>query len=408
MTDYTLETLTDGTVTTPQGFTASGVACGIKKGSALDLGLLYCVTRCPVAGVFTTNVLKGASLLVTQEYIQDGFAQAVLVNSGNANACTGERGIQDAREMAAHTAQLLNINPQDVLPSSTGVIGEFLPMNWVKEGIDLCTQRLDGNGGIDMAQAIRTTDTVSKFSARKVITDEGKFTLGGIAKGAGMIHPNMATMLAYITTDAKVDGLTLKQALTEAVNQSFNRFTIDGDTSCDDTVLLMANGASGTPDITSSPAMQEGFQQALNDLCKDLTYQMANDGEGVTKVATIHVKNAPTKNTATVTAKAIAVSPLVKTALYGEDPNWGRIINAAGYSGAAFDPMKSSLWIGEIMVMRNGMRAKYEEEAAHNVMKNDRIQITLDLAQGSESDFYITTDFTNVYIDINADYRNRT
>lgn len=408
MTPYTIETITDGTVTTPLGFTASGVACGIKKGSKLDLGLLYSEKRCAVAGVFTTNVLKGASLLVTHEYIQDGNAQAVVANSGNANACTGERGLQDARDMAAHAAQLLNISPEDVLPSSTGVIGVFLPMQWVKEGIDLAVQRLDGLGGIDMAQAIRTTDTVSKFTARKVTTDEGEFTIGGIAKGSGMIHPNMATMLVYITTDAKADSTTLRTMLTNAVNQSFNRFTIDGDTSCDDTVLLLANGISSAPDIASSPLLTQAFQEALNDLCLDLTYQLARDGEGVTKTVTIHVTNAPKKETATAIARAIAVSPLVKTAFYGEDPNWGRIINAAGYSGAQFDPAKVSLSIGDVMVMKDGMRADYEEEAAHQLMQNIEFEITLNLNQGNESDFYITTDFSNSYVDINADYRNRT
>jgi glutamate N-acetyltransferase/amino-acid N-acetyltransferase len=335
------------------------------------------------------------------------YAHAVVANSGNANACTGERGLQDAREMAAHAAQLLNVSPQDVLPSSTGVIGVFLPMKLVKEGIDLATQRLDDDGGIDMAQAIRTTDTVSKFTGRKVTTDEGEFTIGGIAKGAGMIHPNMATMLVYITTDAKVDSASLNTMLTTAVNQSFNRFTIDGDTSCDDTVLLMANGLSNV-DIASSPTLTQAFQEALNDLCLELTYQLARDGEGVTKVATIHVTNTPTKEDAATIARAIAISPLVKTALYGEDPNWGRIINAAGYSGVVFDPTKVSLKIGEVMVMQDGMRTDYKEEAAHNEMKEPEIEITLNLNQGNESDFYITTDFTNAYVDINADYRNRT
>lgn len=407
MPTYTIETLSSGTCTSPQGFTASGVACGIKKGSQLDLGILFSQTRCSVAGVFTTNVLKGASLLVTHESIQDGYAHAVVVNSGNANACTGEQGMQDAREMAAHAAQLLNVSPQDVLPSSTGVIGVHLPMQWVKEGIDLATQRLDVQGGIDMAQAIRTTDTVSKFAGRQIKTGAGEFTIGGIAKGAGMIHPNMATMLVYITTDAKVDSPLLQAMLTAAVNRSFNRFTIDGDTSCDDTVLLMSNGLSGV-DVSSSPIIEQAFQEALNYLCLDLTYQLARDGEGVTKVATIHITHAPSKETATTIARAVAISPLVKTALYGEDPNWGRIINAAGYSGAAFDPMKASLKIGDVMVMENGMRTDYEEEVAHNVMKEPEIEITLDLNQGDESDFYITTDFTNEYVDINADYRNRT
>lgn len=407
MPPYTIETLSSGTCTTPQGFTASGVACGIKKSSKLDLGILFSQTRCNTAGVFTTNVLKGASLLVTHEYIQDGYAHAVVANSGNANACTGEQGMKDAYEMAAHAAQLLNVSPQDVLPSSTGVIGVFLPMQWVKEGIDLATQRLDADGGIDMAQAIRTTDTVSKFTGRKVTTDAGEFTIGGIAKGAGMIHPNMATMLVYITTDAKVNSPTLNTMLTTAVNQSFNRFTIDGDTSCDDTVLLMANGLSNV-DISASTEAAQAFQEALNDLCLELTYQLARDGEGVTKVATIHITNAPTKETATTIARTVAISPLVKTALYGEDPNWGRIINAAGYSGTAFDPMKASLKIGEIIVMENGLRTDYKEDDAHNVMKEPEIEISLNLNQGNESDFYITTDFTNAYVDINADYRNRT
>ncbi len=408
--NHTIEAIADGSVTTPRGYKAAGMAAGIKKSGALDLGLLVSQVRCPAAAVFTTNVLKGASLLISQEHLSDGHAQAVIVNSGNANACTGERGLLDAREITRVLSRKLNIPAQDVLPSSTGVIGEYLPLPKLREAIEPLTAQLqDGNGGQLMARAIMTTDTKPKYTARKVTVAGSTFSLGGIAKGAGMIHPNMATMLVFLTTDARLSTKSLQAFLKQAVDQSFNRFTVDGDTSCDDTVLLMANGlASGMEIVPSEGLLSTAFKEALNSLCLDLTYQLARDGEGVSKVVKIVVKGAKSNEDSLKVARCIAVSPLVKTAIHAGDPNWGRIINAAGYSGAFFDPMSTDLWIGDVKIMERGERSSFEESDAVNVMQQNEYEITLDLHQGRGEDFYITTDLSHAYIDINADYRNRT
>jgi glutamate N-acetyltransferase/amino-acid N-acetyltransferase len=406
---YSIETVEHGSVTSPHGFKAAGVSCGIKKSGNPDLGLLVSQVRCNTAGVFTTNSLKGASLQVSREHLSDGHAQALLVNSGNANACTGERGLLDAREMARCLGRMLDIPSQDVLPNSTGVIGEFLPLPKIRAGMEAALSQLREDGGEELARAIMTTDTVPKFTARKVSADGRSFTIGGIAKGAGMIHPNMATMFAFITTDARMSSESVRMFLVEAVEESFNRLTIDGDTSCCDTVLLMANGLASGEEIGmdgSEPAA--AFKEALGDLCLDLTYRLARDGEGVHKVVTFRVQGCASKADAALLAKTIAISPLVKTAIHGEDPNWGRIINAAGYSPVSIDPSLVDLWIGEIQVMKAGQRSDYEEEQAHQIMKRPEYEIVVDFHQGDEKDFYITTDFSKEYVDINADYRHRT
>ncbi len=406
---YTIQKQPDGSVTSPKGFQASGVAAGIKKSGKLDLGLLVCEIPFQVAGVFTANQLKGNSLLLTQKNIEDGIGQAVWVNSGNANACTGLRGWEDALELCDHTAKTLKMDPENVLPSSTGVIGEFMPVDSIKNGIIEASQSLSPNGGSRMAEAIMTTDTKPKYTARTLNIEGHNLTLGGIAKGSGMIHPNMATMLAYITTDAKISAKHLKEFLSIAVEKSFNRLSIDGDTSCDDTVLLMANGLSEMQEITlDGGAGRIAFQEALNELCLDLTLEIAKDGEGVNHVVFLHVEGANTNADAKQIACSMAKSPLLKTALYGLDPNWGRFITAAGYSGVEFDPGKANLWIENIQVMKKGMRAEYNENDAHAVMKKSQYSIYLYLNQGDGSDFYITTDLSHEYIDINADYRNRT
>jgi glutamate N-acetyltransferase/amino-acid N-acetyltransferase len=404
-----IEKIESGSVTTPKGFKAAGIASGIKKSGKLDLGLLFSQVRCAAAGVFTTNVLKGASLLVSREHLTDGHAQAVIVNSGNANASTGERGMLDAREMCCCTARYLDIPAHDVLPSSTGVIGEYLPLPAIRTGIESLVPRLHENGGEEMARAIMTTDTVPKLTARRVTVEGHSFSIGGIAKGAGMIHPNMATMLVFLTTDARVNSSALHMFLMEAVDKSFNRLTIDGDTSCDDTVLLLANGlASGVEIVPDGDAIADAFREALQDLCLDLTLQLARDGEGVTKVVTIRVKGARTGDDAVRIARSMATSSLVKTAFHGQDPNWGRLITAAGYAGVSFDPNQTDMWIGNVNVMKNGERAMYEEIDAAAIMQQADYEVLIDLKQGDAKDFYITTDLSNAYIDINADYRHRT
>ncbi len=404
-----IESIGNGSVTSPAGFKAAGVTAGIKASGKPDLGLLVSQVRCSAAGVFTTNVIKGASLLVSREHLEDGNAQAIIVNSGNANACTGERGLLDAREMARCVARQLNMPHQDVLPNSTGVIGEYLPLPPIRTGIESLIPKLSEEGGIEFANAIMTTDTVPKYSARKLFVEGHTFTLGGVAKGAGMIHPNMATLFAFLTTDARICSCGLRSFLIEAVEKSFNRLSVDGDTSCCDTVLLLANGlASGTEIKPDDGILAEGFLQAIQDLCFDLAYQLARDGEGVSKVVVVRVRGANTSEEAAQVARSVATSSLVKTAFHGQDPNWGRFITAAGYSNIYFNPTKIDMWLDEVQVMQQGERAGYEEKNAAAVMKQSEYEITLDLHQGDKEDFYITTDLSNAYIDINADYRNRT
>lgn len=405
----TIHSIENGSVTSPKGYKACGVAAGIKTSGKLDIGFLVSQTRCPVAGVFTTNQLKGASLLVTREHISDGYGQAIIVNSGCANACTSERGLLDAREMTRHLGRKLNIASQDVLPSSTGVIGVYLPLPKIRDAIDRAIPLLRSDGGEEMASAIMTTDTVIKSVAKKVTVEGHEFTIGGCAKGAGMIMPMMATMLSFITTDARISPQNLKIFLKEAVERSYNRLTIDGDTSCDDTVLLMANGLSDSTEIVPEMGqLAEAFQDALNQVCHELVMKLAHDGEGVTKVATIQVRGTRTQADALKIARSIANSPLVKTAMHGSDPNWGRILTAAGYCGVEFDTNLVDLWIGDIQMMHHGAPASFDEAAAHNLMLQSDYEITIDLRQGEESDFYITTDFSKEYVDINADYRHRT
>lgn len=404
---YTIETIDSGGVTSPQGFRAGGVAAGLKKSGALDVGVLVSETRCAAAGVFTTNRLKGASLLTTHESLQDGGAQAVYVNSGNANACTGDQGKRDAQAIAQYLAEKLGLAQHDVLPNSTGVIGVFLPVEKILAGLDQLLPNLSDQGSAAFARAMMTTDTVAKHSARRVDIDGQTFTLGACAKGSGMIHPNMATMLSFISCDAGLSSKDTEAYLRSACDLTFNRLTIDGDTSCDDTVLLLANGKSG---VKIDPNGESGaaFAEALNGLCRDMVLRLAHDGEGVTKVAYIKVEGAAKKQDATQIAKTIAISPLVKTALHGCDPNWGRIINAAGYSGVDIDLDRADLWLDDIQLFSQGAPAKFSEDAAHQIMQGDEYTFRLALNAGDEADWYITTDFSKDYVDINADYRHRT
>lgn len=399
----------DGGVTAPKGFTAAGVAAGIKSGGKLDVSLLVSQVRCAAAAVFTTNQLKGASLLVGREHLEDRHAQAVIVNSGNANACTGERGLLDAQEMCRTLARLMNIPVTDIIPCSTGVIGIFLPLANVRKGIETAFDQLSKEGHKAMAEAILTTDLVPKESAYKIVAEGCEVHLGGCAKGSGMIHPNMATMFCFLTTDARIAPETLDTWLRDAVNQSFNRITVDGDTSCCDTVLILANGLGSGREIGDDDSdLCVQFKKALRHITWDLARAIACDGEGVQRTCLIKVRGTKSNEDATTIARAIAQSPLYKTAMAGGDPNWGRIINAAGYSGVQFDPNQVDLWIGDIKVMDRGMRATYEEADAAAVFSKKEFEVSLDLHQGTGESWYYTTDLTQGYIDINADYRHRT
>jgi glutamate N-acetyltransferase/amino-acid N-acetyltransferase len=398
----------DGSITAPMGFSAAGVAAGIKRGGQLDLGLLYSQVRCAAAAVYTTNQLKGASLLVTMEHLRDGHAQAAVVNSGNANACTGERGTLDAREMARTVGRLLRIPSHDVVVASTGLIGEFLPLPKTRKGIENAVAELDQEGGSRMARAIMTTDTRPKNAAYHVTAAGRSFTLGGIAKGAGMIHPKMATMLAFLSTDARSAPDALRRMLADAVGRSFNRITVDRDTSCDDMVVLFANGLAMGDEITVGSELGNAFEEALLAICKDLAKQLVQDGEGVTKVATITCRGARDELEATKVAETIATSLLVKTAIFGGDPNWGRIVNAAGYSGVPFDISKIELWIGAIKVFADGMRTKYIDSDVAGIFRQKEIQIVLDLHRGPAQAEYLTSDLSQEYVRINSDYSHRT
>ena len=400
--------LGDG-ITAPKGYQAAGVACGIKSEGKLDLAVLASQVRCTAAAVFTANRLKGASLLVGQENLHDQHAQAVVVNSGNANACTGERGLLDAQEMCRTLGRLMSIPAADVIPSSTGVIGVYLPLPTIREGIQAAHSQLSREGGSQMAHAIMTTDTVPKESAYKIVAGGQEVRIGGCAKGAGMIHPNMATMLCFLTTDARVSPDILHAWLKDAVDQSFNRISVDGETSCDDTVLILANGLCGGETVHSEDTeLGAAFKRALNAVCWDLARALVKDGEGVNRTMRITVRGAKSQDDADRAARGIAVSPLVKTAIAGGDPNWGRIINAAGYSGADFDPGAVTLWIGDVKVMESGVCARFDEAAAAAVFQMDEFEVVLDLNAGRAESWYYTSDLTHGYVDINADYTHRT
>lgn len=391
----------EGGVTAPRGFMAGGTACGIKR-DTLDLGLLLSEREATSAGVFTTNMVKAAPVMVTSQQISKGRARAVVANSGNANACTGDRGMAHAWDMVRETARVFNLSDEDVLVCSTGVIGEQLPMSAVKGGIESLAALVSPDGGRDFARAIMTTDTMVKEVAFEVETSKGTFHVGGAAKGAGMIQPHMATMLAFITTDLEVNRSVLQTLLEEAVEKSFNRISVDGETSTNDTVLALANGASGVKGEGEGLGL---FQEVLERICRILALMMVRDGEGATKLVKIEVKGALSDEEAQKTARKVANSLLVKTALYGEDPNWGRMMAAAGSAGSCMEPSRMNIWIGDVQVVQGGVGVEGAEKKAHGVMRQREYTITLDLGLGSGTNWIWTCDLTYDYIRINAEYK---
>lgn len=403
--------IVDGGVTAPQGFAASGVSAGIKQSNKKDMALVYASKPCSAAGVFTQNLVKAAPVLLNMEHLKqtNGKAQAIIINSGNANACTGEQGNRDALTMARLTGEKLGIPPQEVLVASTGVIGQLMPMDKIAAGIELAVAGLSETGGSDAAQAIMTTDTVPKEIAVTFSLEGKEVTIGAMAKGSGMIHPNMATMLCFITTDVAVETASLKQALKTAVDATFNMLTVDGDTSTNDLVLIMANGQAGDEELTAESDGYQDFVEALTYVCRDLTRKIAGDGEGATKLLEVQVKNAPSLHDARLVAKGVASSNLVKTALFGEDANWGRIICAAGYSGAQFDPDKVDIFlkssVGELQTAAQGAGISFEEEQAALILKEKEIIFILDLHAGDAEATAYSCDLSYDYVKINADYR---
>jgi glutamate N-acetyltransferase / amino-acid N-acetyltransferase len=392
-------------ITFPQGFTAAGVKAGVKKSGKEDVAVIYSTVQAQTAAVFTTNLMAAAPVKVSQNVLASGTAQAIVVNSGCANACTGEQGIKDAKQMADVAASLLHISAEDVFVASTGVIGVVMPMEKITQGIGEAVKNLAVSGGELAVKAIMTTDTFTKSLAYEFPLGGKTVRIAGIAKGAGMIQPNLATMLSFITTDAAVAAPVLQQALTAAVKTSFNMVTVDGDTSTNDMVAVLANGLAGNSLIDSTTHADFAiFQEALTSLCTYLAKQVARDGEGATKFLELMVQHAPSFAAGKQVAMAIAKSPLVKTAFFGQDPNWGRILCAVGYAGIPLDPAKISLKIGEVKIVEKGLGTHYDEAKLHQIMAETDIQVVVDLAAGSETVTVWSCDFSYEYVKINGEY----
>ncbi len=391
-----------------KGFKTAAVAAGIRYADRLDLGLIFSETPVVTAGAFTTNQVKAAPVVLDMERLKQGKAQAILVNSGCANACTGEAGMQAALATGSCLASALGIAEEMVQLSSTGVIGEQLNVEAIKKAIPSLVAGLSADNFEQVAQAIMTTDTVMKTAYRTVVIGDKEVHLMGMAKGAGMIMPNMATMLAFVLTDAQISFPQLHGALIKGVERSFNRITIDGDTSTNDMVLVMANGAAENPWIDEdSLDHQEIFQAALADLLKDLALQIVADGEGATKFITIRVCGAREEHDGEQIARTVANSSLVKTAFFGEDANWGRIIAAMGRSGVRINPERVDISFGDVLLVKDGLgQGKDAEKAATAILKEKEIKVTIDLQEGAGCSEVYTCDFSIDYVKINADYRS--
>jgi len=404
MTDFSR--LADGSITSPRGFLAGAVYAGIKAYGAdkLDLGLLYSPQPCTAAGVFTTNAVKAAPVLLCQERLagNGGRAQAILVNAGVANACTGRRGEAMAEEMALLAATRLGIDPGDTLIASTGKIGVQIPLEKVRTGLNQLVFHRDG--GHDFARAILTTDTHPKEIAVICQSPRGQYTIAGCAKGAGMIHPNMATLLAFITTDAAVPPDGLQTALRRAADRSFNAITVDGDTSTNDTLLILANGAAHQPVVTSDSPEAAVFQSALDYVCIELAKMIARDGEGATRLVAVTVSGAESEADARRAARAVAGSNLTKCAVHGQDPNWGRILCAVGYSGAKVDPGRLHLRIGEVTLVIGGEPVAFEVAAARAALAEEEVKISVDLGLGDGMATAWGCDLSEEYVRFNAEY----
>ena len=403
----------EGGVTAAKGFEAAAAAAGIKYKDRTDMALIYSEKPCKVAGTFTTNIVKAAPVKWDRNVVDSGAkSQAVIVNSGIANACTGEEGMRYCEETAKEAAKALGVDADGVLVGSTGVIGMQLPMDRVKEGIRKLAEakKPDLESGTQAAQAIMTTDTKKKEVAVTVEIGDVTVTIGGMAKGSGMIHPNMCTMLAFITTDAKISKKALQAALSEDVEDTYNMISVDGDTSTNDTALLLANGAAGNEKIRYGTWEYEAFKNALHYVNETLAKEMAGDGEGATALFEAKVIGADTKEQAKKLAKSIVCSNLTKAAIAGHDANWGRILCAMGYSGAQFDPEKVDLYFeseaGKLKIIENGVALNYSEEKATEILSQPKVTAIADIKEGDVEAAAWGCDLTHGYIDINADYRS--
>lgn len=396
----------NGGVTAPEGYFATGVACGLKKDGKKDLAIICSEDSAAVAGVFTTNKVKGHSLQVTMEHIKNGYANAIIINSGNANACVGEQGYTDAKEMASIAAAQLDCSPEAILVGSTGVIGKQLDMDKIRPGIEHLVSGMVPDGGHDAEEAIMTTDLIHKEIAVELEIQDSRIVIGGMAKGSGMIHPNMATMIGILTTDVNISRKLLDKALKDVVKSTFNRVTVDGDTSVCDMVIILANGLADNPGIIYEDEDYEKFRTGLEHVCTTLSKLIARDGEGATKLLEVVVEGAANPEDAYKAASAIAKSPLVKTMMFGEDANWGRIITAAGYSGAEFDPSCTDIYIGDLQVCKSGCALPFDENKAKEILHEKEIKLLVRLNKGVYSDRIWTCDFSFDYVKINGGYRS--
>ena len=407
-----MEIITGG-VTAAKGFMAAGVEAGIKYQNRKDMAMVYSKTPCRAAGVFTTNVVKAAPVLWDKEVVESEWeSHAIVVNSGIANACTGKLGYEYCRETAGAAADALEISPQSVLICSTGVIGMQLPMEKMTEGVRMLAKAIKPGeeAGTDAAKAIMTTDTRNKQVAVKVTIGGKEVTIGGMCKGSGMIHPNMCTMLAFVTTDVNISKKLLQEALSADVQDTFNMVSVDGDTSTNDTLLVLANGQAGNPEITEKGADYDTFVEALHYVNETLAKKIAGDGEGATALFEVKVIHADNKEDAKTLAKSVITSSLTKAALFGHDANWGRILCALGYSGAKFDPEAIELYLessaGKILIFKDGMAADYSEEEATRILSCSEVTALVDMKMGEAEATAWGCDLTYDYVKINADYRS--
>lgn len=403
----------EGGVTAPKGFQAAGIAAGLKKDGIKDMAMIYSEVPCNAAGTFTTNIVKAAPVKWDQEIVyHQPSAQAVVCNSGIANACTGAEGYGYCKETAQAAAMQLGINENAVLVASTGVIGKQLPIDTLKAGVAAMIPQLSGTNeaGTMAAQAIMTTDTVKKEVAVAVEISGKTVTIGGMCKGSGMIHPNMCTMLGFVMTDAAISKELLQEALSENIKDTFNMISVDGDTSTNDTVLLLANGMAGNPEITEKNEDYHTFVEALNYVNTYLSKAIAGDGEGCTALFEVKIVGADSKEQAVTLAKSVVTSSLTKAAIYGHDANWGRILCAMGYSGAQFDPEKVDLFFesaaGKIQIIENGVAVDYSEEEATKILSEKEVTAIADVKMGEASAVAWGCDLTHEYVSINADYRS--
>lgn len=402
-----------GGVTAAKGFQAASAAAEIKYKGRTDMAMIFSSVPCKAAGTFTTNIVKAAPVKWDQKVVyEQPYAQAVICNSGIANACTGEEGYGYCKETADAAAEILNISPDSVLVASTGVIGMQVPIEKIKNGIKMMVPALSGEifAGTDAAKAIMTTDTVHKEVAVEIEIGGKAVTIGGMCKGSGMIHPNMCTMLGFVTTDISISKELLLEALKEDVKDTYNMISVDGDTSTNDTVLLLANGMAGNEEITEKNADYEKFKMALNYVNTILSKKIAGDGEGATALFEVKVIGASTKEEAVILSKSVVTSSLTKAAIYGHDANWGRILCALGYSGVSFDPEKVDLYFesraGKIKIIENGVSTGYSEEEATKILSEDEVIAIADMKMGDASATAWGCDLTYDYVKINADYRS--